>query len=157
MTAPRFIADGMLGRLATWLRILGCDVEYFGDLPDGEIVERAERTGRVILTRDTLLVRRRGARENHLFVAGDGWRDQLRQVVAAFGIDPGSRLFTRCVRCNAPLEPVDKTRVAGRVPPYVYATQEVFSDCPSCGRLYWKATHHAEMERQLRDILSGTR
>lgn len=153
--APRFLADGMLGKLATWLRILGCDVEYFGDLPDEELVERALRTGRTILTRDTLLVRRRKARDNHLFVAGDGWREQLRQVVAAFGIDPAAHLFTRCVRCNEPLVPIEKSRVAGRVPPYVYETQEAFNACPSCGRLYWKATHRGEMERQLREILSG--
>ncbi len=151
--APRFLADAMLGKLVTWLRILGCDVEYFGDLPDDEIVERASRAGRVILTRDTLLVRRHEARDNHFFVTGDHWRDQLRQVVAAFGIDPAGRLFTRCVRCNAPLSPIDKPLVAGRVPPYVYETQETFSACPSCGRLYWKATHWEQMEKQLREIL----
>jgi len=154
-TAPRFIADGMLGKLATWLRILGCDVEYYPDIPDAEIVERALRTGRILLTRDTLLIRRRKARDNHFFVMGDGWRDQLRQVVEAFGIDPAGRFFTRCVRCNAPLEAIDKPLVAGRVPPYVYETQDAFSACPSCGRLYWKATHRGEMERQLREILSG--
>lgn len=155
MTAPRFIADGMLGKLATWLRILGCDVEYFGDMADAELVERAEETGRVILTRDTLLVRRRKARDNHFFVTGDGWRDQLRQVVAAFGIDPAGPLFTRCVRCNAPLAPIDKPLVADRVPPYVYGTQAEFRACPSCGRLFWKATHRDAMERQLREILPG--
>ncbi len=153
--APRFLADAMLGRLATWLRILGCDVAYFGDLPDDEVVARALRDGRVILTRDTLLVRRREARENHFFVTGDGWRDQLRQVVAAFGIDPDAGLFTRCVRCNETLAPIDKAQVAGRVPPYVYETQEAFSVCPSCRRLYWKATHGGAMEKQLREILSG--
>ncbi len=152
--APRFLADAMLGKLATWLRILGCDVEYPGDLPDDEIVERALRTGRIILTRDTLLIRRRKARDNHFFVTGDGWRDQLRQVVAAFGIDPAGGLFTRCLRCNAPLGAIAKPDVAGRVPPYVYATQETFGACPSCGRLYWHATHREEMERELREILS---
>jgi uncharacterized protein with PIN domain len=39
------------------------------------------------------------------------------------------------------------------VPPYVYDTQEAFSACPACGRLYWHATHREEMERQLREIL----
>ncbi len=155
--APRFLADGMLGKLATWLRILGCDVEYFGDLPDEELVERALEAGRVILTRDTLLVKRRKARDNHFFVTGDGWRDQLRQVVTAFGIDPAGGLFTRCVRCNESLVPVEKSRVAGRVPPYVFRTQEAFTACPACGRLYWKATHRGAMERELAEILSGGR
>ncbi len=85
---PKFIADAMLGKLARWLRVLGCDVEYFPLIGDAELVARASRTGRLILTRDTLLVRRRGARDNHFFVAGDHFRDQLRQVVERFGIDP---------------------------------------------------------------------
>jgi len=46
----RFIADVMLGKLATWLRLLGCDVEYFPKITDEDLVRRASRTGRVILT-----------------------------------------------------------------------------------------------------------
>ena len=61
----RFIADVMLGKLATWLRLLGCDVEYFPRITDEDLVGRASRTSRVILTRDTELIRRRQARGNH--------------------------------------------------------------------------------------------
>ena len=56
----KFIADAMLGKLARWMRVLGCDVEYFPSIGDRELVELAARSGRLILTRDTLLVRRRG-------------------------------------------------------------------------------------------------
>ncbi|MBW2661546.1 MAG: hypothetical protein JRD93_06075, partial [Deltaproteobacteria bacterium] len=54
-----FIADAMLGRLAKWMRIIGCDVEYFSEISDNEISERAFHSGRVILTRDTMLIRRK--------------------------------------------------------------------------------------------------
>jgi uncharacterized protein with PIN domain len=150
---PRFIADAMLGKLARWLRIMGCDVEYSSLIGDEELVARATQTGRLILTRDTLLVRRRGARANHFFVAGDHFRDQLRQVVERFAIDPAGRFLTRCLECNAPLAEIVKNNVRDRVPPYVYATQEQFRACLSCGRLYWQGTHREKMAREVEDIL----
>jgi uncharacterized protein with PIN domain len=113
----RFIADVMLGKLATWLRLLGCDVEYFPKISDDDLVERAFRTGRVILTRDTELVRRRKVRDDHFFVRGDGFRDQLRQVAERFSIVPFGRIMTRCLRCNETLMVIDRSEVRDRVPP----------------------------------------
>jgi len=151
----RFLADVMLGRLATWLRLLGCDVEYFREMPDGELVERAARSGRVILTRDVELTRRRKARGNCFLVRGDGYKDQLRQVVAAFSIDPFARLLTRCLRCNEPLTEIDRSAARGKVPPFVFATQREFRSCGGCGRIYWRGTHRFEAIRLAREVLGG--
>jgi len=107
----RFIADVMLGKLATWLRLLGCDVEISPKISDEDLVGRASRTGRVILTRDTELIRRRQARGNHFFVRGDGYRDQLLQVAERFSIVPFGRIMTRCLRCNETLKFVDRSEV----------------------------------------------
>jgi uncharacterized protein with PIN domain len=153
VTPVRFLADAMLGKLAKWLRTLGCDVAYDPDISDREIAERGHREGRVILTRDTLLIRRREVRDNHFLVHGDSYRDQLRQVVDHFAIDPKGGLFTRCVRCNEPIAEVDKLQVAGKVPPFVYETQESFGSCARCGRIYWKATHWEEMERHRKEMI----
>lgn len=149
----KFIADTMLGKLARWMRIMGCDVEYFPRITDKELVERAWRGGRIILTRDTLLIQRRKARGNHFFVQGDGYKDQLRQVVKGFSIDPWNSTLTRCLLCNELLVEVEKTAVEDKVPPYVYETQDTFKTCPSCHRFYWGATHKDEMVKQLKDIL----
>jgi len=88
LVETRFIADVMLGKLATWLRLLGCDVAYFPAISDEDLVEMASRSGRVILTRDLELIRRRNARDNHFLVTCDSYKDQLRQVVEHFSIDP---------------------------------------------------------------------
>jgi uncharacterized protein with PIN domain len=145
----RFIADMMLGRLATWLRLLGCDVEYLRAISDEDLVERAYRSGRVILTRDLQLIRRRKARDNHFFVRGDGYKDQLRQVVERFSIDPLARFLTRCLRCNEPLVGIDRPAVREKVPPYVYRTQHDFKACVRCGRVYWRGTHRDEAMKQV--------
>lgn len=151
----RFIADVMLGRLATWLRLLGCDVEYFPEISDEDLVERASRTGRVILTRDTELVRRRRARGIHFFVRGDGYRDQLRQVAGSFPVVHPGRILTRCLRCNEPLAAIGRSELRERVPPYVFETQRDFKSCPRCGRIYWKGTHRDQALAEVRGILGS--
>ena len=148
----RFIADVMLGKLATWLRLLGCDVAYFPAISDEDLVEMASRSGRVILTRDLQLIRRRKARDNHFLVQYDGYKDQLRQVVERFSIDPLGRIFTRCLRCNEPLKGIDRSAVRERVTPYVYETQNDFKTCGCCGRIYWKGTHRVVAMKQVMKI-----
>ena len=150
----RFVADVMLGKLATWLRLLGCDVEYFPKISDEDLVGVASRTGRVILTRDTELVRRREARGNHFFVRSDGYREQLRQVAERFSIASPDRVMTRCLRCNEMLQGIDRSEVRDRVPPYVFQTHRDFKICARCGRVYWKGTHRNRALAELRKIFA---
>jgi len=148
----RFIADAMLGSLARWMRALGCDVEYSPLLEDAEVVDKAVKEGRIILTRDTGLIRRRGAAGRHLFIESDFVAAQLRQVAERFAL-PKTPALVRCLRCNTPLERADKDDIAGKVPQYVYKTQEEFSTCPSCGRVYWAGTHRRRMEEDIAGML----
>jgi len=149
--SPRFFADAMLGRLATWMRALGYDVLYEDAIDDAILVERAARDDRVILTRDHLLVNRRAARERSVIIESDHVREQVVEVARRF--PPRRYLFlSRCLVCNSRLEPIEKTSVAGRVPEYVYDTQEAFSECPSCGRAYWSGTHRTRMQEELTAI-----
>ena len=155
-TTPRFVADKTLGRLARWLRILGCDVLYGSNISGNGLLSAARREGRVILTRDRRLTREREALPI-LRIESDGFRAQLRQVVEAFGIDAGAELFRRCVECNAELCAVARDEVAGRVPEFVWATQQSFRRCPRCGHLYWEATHVERVRRELAAMGLGVR
>jgi uncharacterized protein with PIN domain len=147
---PRFLADAMLGALARWLRVLDVDVAYDPALDDPALVDRAAAEGRTILTRDRRLVERRLAR-NHLLIRSDEPGEQVRQVLDEAGIRPDSRrLFARCLRCNAPLQPLPADAARARVPPFVARTQEEFRTCPGCGRIYWRSTHVARMRDWLR-------
>jgi hypothetical protein len=151
----KFIADAMLGRLAKWMRAIGCDVAYSPKIEDGELVNRAWREGRLILTRDTLLIKRRKAKGNFFLVEGNSYKDQLKQVTRQFSIDPYQNLLTRCIECNAPLEEVDKEQIMDAVPEYVYKTQGSFRTCPVCKKIYWPATHRDGMLETLEEIFSG--
>jgi len=140
----------MLGRLARWLRILGHDVAYGPHLHGPGLVACARRDRRVIVTRDTRLVRDPNL-PPHLFVRADRFRDQLREVAAAVPLAAGEA-FSRCVECNEPLTSVGREAARERVPPYVFETQDRFWTCPSCHRFYWPATHHARMREELASL-----
>jgi uncharacterized protein with PIN domain len=143
MTKPiRFLVDSMLGTLAKWLRILGFDTAYHAHLDDDEIVRLARAEGRVLLTRDTGLSRRKGLR--CLLVESSLLEEQLSQVLQAFDLD-STAPFSRCPVCNILLEDVSKHEARGQVPPYVFQTQDAFRLCPECGRFYWRGTHWQKM------------
>jgi uncharacterized protein with PIN domain len=145
---PRFVADKMLGRLVRWLRIVGCDVLYGPNFSGHGILSVARREDRIVLTRDRRLTRRSGM-PPFLLVESDRFRDQLRQVIDAFAIDPQEALFRRCIECNADLVEAPREEVAGRVPDFVLATQTRFRRCPRCRHVYWDATHVARVRNEL--------
>jgi len=144
----RFAVDKMLGRLATWLRIVGQDATYGAHLSGQTLVRHARAEGRAILTRDRRLLRQPPG-VALLFIESDHFRDQFLQVITAFQIDPLPHTFTRCARCNKPVVPVAKAEIQGHVPPYVFATQTRFAQCPRCQRIYWPATHHQHVVKEI--------
>ena len=48
----KFVVDGMLGKLARWLRMMGHDVEYSNSMDDSELLTIARKEQRILLTRD---------------------------------------------------------------------------------------------------------
>jgi len=145
----RFAVDCMLGKLARWLRVLGFDTTYYHHIDDRDLLERAGTECRVVLTRDRALAA--GAREGGiLLVHSDELAEQLRQVLADFGLRPERRrLFSRCIECGGPIEPLSAEAAAGRVPDYVRETQTAFSTCPHCNKIFWNSTHVSAMLERL--------
>ncbi len=136
----------MLGSLAKWLRILGYDTAYYPDLDDRQLVRLARAEGRVLLTRDRELSRRRGVQA--LLVTGEGLDEQLSEVFTRLKLVP-VRSFSRCPVCNEPLQGLAAEEARTRVPPYVAQTQHSFRQCPKCQRIYWRGTHWQRMEEYL--------
>jgi len=146
---PRFFADCMLGRLARWLRALGCDTLYERAIDDNELLHRCRDEARVLLTRDNELAHRGGGLEV-LFIESESTAAQLKQVMRAFGLQIcEERLFSRCTHCNNPVEELPKEKARGRVPPFVYAAGERFTYCPKCDKIYWGGTHKQRFLAQI--------
>ena len=157
----RFVADCMLGRLARWLRAFGFDVVYHPFAEDEQLVRWARQRGAILLTRDTHLAQggsgapippppEKVPQVRVIFLQHDRVEGQLRQVVTEAPIDLSqAQPLTRCTACNEPLRTVEKEAVRDRIPPYVYATQEIFSLCPGCQRIYWQGTHASRIRERL--------
>ena len=144
----KFIADIMVGKLARYLRMAGYDVAYFNDASDDFILKTAMKEDRIVLTRDTLMLKRRqfinGALKS-VFISDDDIRKQLIQVRSELNIILGPDLI-RCLICNDELVKVLKKDVRRNVPPYVYKTQDEFMHCNGCGKYYWRGTHYDYMD-----------
>lgn len=145
----KFLVDSMLGRLAKWLRILGYDTLYFSSLDDNDLVRIARAQGRMVLTRDRMMLKRRGI--DSLLIESDDFTEQIPQVLRDLNLNL-DRSFSRCSVCNSPLRRAAREAVQERVPPYVFQTQERFSLCPQCGKIYWRGTHWQRMRERLRRL-----
>ena len=157
MSEPKFIVDVNAGRLVKWLRIMGYDTAFVPGIDDGRLVSLAREEGRALLTRDTRIMRRRAIVSGEVvavLLESDRVEGQLRQVVEVCCLN-AQRGFSRCVECNVPLVKAAKEDVRGRVPPYVFETQEEIAECPSCRKPFWRGTHWRNMRRKLARLESS--
>jgi hypothetical protein len=147
----RFVADAHLGGLAHMLRMLGFDTLYDNHIHDDDIVAICEQDGRIVLTRDRELLKRRTVTHG-CFVHALKSEQQLREVVERLDLARSAKPFTLCLHCNRPLRSVDKAVVYDRLPPKVQAHYEKFSTCDHCGRVFWEGSHWRNMRRVLDDL-----
>ena len=154
----KFIVDHNVGKLAKWLRMMGYDTLFFTGDDDWQMIITALNEGRVILTRDTQIMRRgvvTSGRLKAVLIQSDKPDEQKRQVVETLNLDCQFGLFTICLECNQPLEERTKQQVKDRVPPYVFQTQDQYVECPACHRIYWKGTHWEAMTKKLEKLKQG--
>ncbi len=144
----------MLGKLAKWLKILGFDTEYHRAISDGDLIEKSLKDDRVLLTRDTDLVKRKKLKR-YLLIESEDPAQQVRQVLKDRRLKLNNAHFlSRCLICNVRTEQIDREDAKDLVPQYVYSTQKKFSRCPECERIYWGATHTDNILHRLKEKLN---
>ena len=107
----RFVADAHLGGLARLLRMAGFDTLYDNDLRDNEIEAIATQQGRIVLTRDRELLKRRSITHG-CYLHALKPAQQLREIFERLELARSVRPFSLCLYCNAPLHPIDKAATA---------------------------------------------
>lgn len=155
--SARFAADGNLGTLVKWLRILGYDSTYEPKTADAEFLRRAAEAQRIVLTRKGDLARL-SCEGPLVVVKSDRVEYQLQEVLGALFLQPDpEKKMTRCLRCNTPLEAIPKERAEGSVPSYIYWKCSRFKGCPCCGGIYWPGTHRRQIEARIRALIPRQR
>lgn len=140
LTEIKFIVDFNAGRLAKLLRMAGMDTAYEPNLSDSEIAEKAYNEKRILLTRDTNLLKRKHL-EFAKYVKSVYPEDQLKEIVDFFDIGRFIRPLTRCSVCNGLLEETEKKKIVHRLQPKTILYYEDFKVCTSCDRIYWSGSH----------------
>ncbi len=154
----KFIVDSNVGKLAKLLRIMGYDTLFFNGTDDSRMIATALAEGRVILTRDTEIMRRRVVTSGQLkaiLIKDDQPEQQMHQVIDTLNLDCQLRPFTICLECNQPLLARSREQVKDLVPPYVFQTQSQYMECPACHRIYWRGTHWQAMTKKLEKFMTG--
>jgi len=150
----RFVADAHLGGLARLLRMTGFDTLYDNNFADPEIEAIATRDGRVVLTRDRELLKRRTITHG-CYVHALKPAQQFAEILDRLDLARSARPFTLCLACNAPLRTIDKALVEHCLPPRVRERYQHFSTCDVCRRVFWEGSHWVRMQELIGTLLPG--
>ena len=135
---------------------MGYDAAYFLPGKKSELVYRSLKEGRIILTRDHRVSKKKAIKR--ILIESDFIEEQLAQVFSELNLKlDRDKLFTRCALCNSRLESIEKEKVKGRVPSYVFQTKERFFHCAECDKIYWKGTHWALVMKRMQRPFSDNR
>jgi len=139
LARPRFVLDVHLGTLARRMRLLGLDTAYRNDATDPQLVAQAAAEGRVVLTQDRGILRRKALAPGSGYVRGSDPDAQLRDVLERY--DPPLAPWSRCLACNGILEAVTEPEVRHLLREGTRRSYREFSRCRSCGHPYWRGAH----------------
>jgi uncharacterized protein len=148
---PRFLLDCHLGRLTAHLRMLGFDCLYQNDYEDDQITEIVAQARRILLTRDRRLLMRKVILYAYCLRSLDPF-EQLTEVLRRFDLEDRVQPFHRCLRCNHPLEPVNKEIILDRLEPLTKKYFNEFQICPNCQQIYWKGSHYDQMLKVIEQV-----
>jgi uncharacterized protein len=147
----KFVADGHLGKLVRDLRLLGIDVICDPAAEDRQLVRMASDEGRALLTRDRRLLMH-GAMRHGYYLRSQDPLEQTVEVLRRFNLGSVLTPFSRCLRCNAVLEPAEKAEVFDQLEPLTRIYYEQFRRCPDCGQVYWSGSHFDKLRARIEEV-----
>jgi uncharacterized protein len=151
----RFVSDGHLGGLTRNLRLLGFDVAYPKNADDRQLLEVMIRENRALLTRDRRLLMHAIVQHGY-YPRSQNADEQTIEVVRRFELSELIAPFTRCLRCNAPLEEAPKAEIIDKLQPLTKIYYDQFHRCPDCKQIYWSGSHFPKLQKRIEEILSRT-
>ncbi|UCE43496.1 MAG: Mut7-C RNAse domain-containing protein [Candidatus Bathyarchaeota archaeon] len=148
----KFIADGMLGKLTRWLRMLGQDVEYSRSLNDEQLIKTAKAENRVLLTRDLKLyqlARKQGVDATLIKSAKEA--EKLASLAKQFNFKLEIDVtISRCPKCNTSIKSVSKNSILVKIPEATSTYYDEFWECLGCEQIYWRGSHWKRIEKTLK-------
>lgn len=132
--------DMMLWRLGRWLRLLGQDVASPKEASDQELLARAIRENRILVTRDKRLAEDcRRSKAACILIRTSQIEEQLAEMAKSgvpLQLDP-----QRCTCCNSPLQRLQ-------------SQEKATWRCVNCKKVYWEGGHWRRMRERLQAVRS---
>ncbi len=147
MTQIKFVSDVNVIRLGRLLRLSGFDVKYTPDYSDKEIADIAQEEKRIVLTRDTALLKRKKI-DFAKRIRADMPYDQLVETIRFFGLRNLMSFFSRCTACNAVLVKVKKEDILHLLEPKTKQYFDTFFQCPHCKNVFWRGSHYDNIKKR---------
>ena len=151
LAEPRFLLDVHLGRLATYLRMLGFDTLYRNDYDDPDLADISANQNRILLSCDRKLLMRKQINYGYM-VRSRNPREQIAEVLKRFDLfhyQPGN---ARCLQCNGIIEVVAKQQIESQLLPLTRKHYDRFYQCDSCRKIYWEGSHFGKMQTLIREL-----
>ncbi len=148
-----FLTDANVGKLCSLLRMTGFDCVHPPLTNDADIAVLAVSQNRILLSRDRDMLKRKIIIHGRL-IRSIMPADQLKEVLAIYGLKSKIRPFSRCICCNALLQEIEKEKILHRLEPLTKKYYQHFFHCPGCDKIYWSGSHKIGMERVLSKVLT---
>lgn len=133
----------MLGKLARWLRMLGQDTIYATTLGDLDLILRAKKENRILVTRDFELYQKSIKNKiKVVYVKTQSIDFLLSDLSKQFDFPLiVNIILSRCPKCNQRLEIIPKQEAAKKLKPKTLIHYTEFWFCSKCNSVYWQGSH----------------
>jgi uncharacterized protein with PIN domain len=152
LEVPRFILDTHLGKLASYLRMLGFDTTYQNNLVDARLAEISFREDRIVLSRDLGLLKRKIIKRGY-YVRSTVPRQQLIEIINRYQLVDKIIPLKRCIQCNGNIEPIPKVSINMFVSEKTLRYYDEFFICSGCKQIYWKGSHYHHMQEFIKHLI----
>ena len=150
---PRFLLDVHLGRLATYLRMLGFDTLYRNDYDDPTLAEISAQQNRILLTSDRKLLMRKAITHGYL-VRSRKPREQIPEVLKRYDLFDYQSERARCLQCNGIIHSVSKQAIEAQLLPLTKKHYDDFYQCDSCQKIFWEGSHFEKIQVLIKKLKS---
>ena len=152
-----FLVDAMLGNVAKKLRLLGYDSEYFSDIDDFKLLQKALDENRIIISKDQNLIKR--AEKNGMPSIHITKSDEIGQFIeihqkTKLRLNKISGDSARCTKCNSSTSLINKSVIANKIPQKILEFHDTFWKCDRCNQIYWEGTHVENLQNFVNEIKS---
>lgn len=150
---PRFVLDTHLGRLASYLRMMGFDTLYRNDYPDDELAFVSNSENRILLTRDIGLLKR------SLVIYGYYMREtnpkkRILEVSRKYNLPEQITPFQYCMSCNGAIQSVAKADILSKITLQTARYYDQFYQCQTCQKIYWRGSHYQKMQAFIEKVVN---